>query len=98
MPLRPDQVAAAIRSGASQKIPDGHNLYLVTRRGRGFWVYQFRDGASIRSKGLGSAVTVTPAQARRAREDFAVRRRNGEIPRGSAGAPRGVTFAKATAT
>jgi len=35
-------------------------------------VYQFREGNVIRSKGLGSAARVTPAQARRAREAFAV--------------------------
>jgi integrase len=76
--LRPDQVAAAIRSGINQKIPDGNNLYLVVRNGRGFWVLQYRDGAVIRSKGLGSAAKVSPAQARRAREEFVVRRRTGE--------------------
>ena len=77
--LRPDQVSAAIRSGRAQKIPDGGNLYLVTRNGRGFWVYQYRDGALIRSKGLGSAEDVSPAQARRAREEFAVQRRAGIV-------------------
>jgi integrase len=77
MRIRPDQVADAIKSGVNQKIPDGNNLYLVVRNGRGFWVYQFRDGPVIRSKGLGSAATVTPAHARRAREDFVVARRNG---------------------
>ena len=51
--LRPDQVSAAIRSGRAQKIPDGGNLYLVTRNGRGFWVYQYRDGALIRCEGTG---------------------------------------------
>jgi hypothetical protein len=63
-----------------KKIPDGNNLYLVVRKGRGFWVLQYRDGASIRSKGLGSAAKVTPAQARRAREEFVVRRRKRNAP------------------
>jgi integrase len=80
MRIRPDQVADAIKSGVNHKIPDGNNLYLVVRNGRGFWVYQFRDGPVIRSKGLGSAASVTPAQARRAREAFAVARRNGNAP------------------
>ena len=80
MRIRPDEVAAAIKSGVNQKIPDGNNLYLLVRNGRGFWTYQFRDGPTIRSKGLGSAATVTPAQARRAREDFVVARRNGIAP------------------
>ena len=75
MPLKPEQVAAAIRSGVDQKIADGNNLYLVVRNGRGFWVLQYRDGQKIRSKGLGSAAKVTPARARRAREEFVVGRR-----------------------
>jgi integrase len=82
MRIRPHEVAAAIKSGVNQKIPDGNNLYLLVRNGRGFWTYQFRDGPTIRSKGLGSAATVTPAQARRAREAFAVARRKG--PKSSA--------------
>src|SRR5580700_1792067 len=76
MPLKPDQVAAAIRAGVNRKIADGNNLYLVVRNGRGFWVLQYRDGQKIRSKGLGSAAKLSPAQARRAREDFVVRRRS----------------------
>ena len=77
MPLSPRQVTDAIKSGVNQKIADGHNLYLVVKNGKGFWVYQFRDGNVIRSKGLGSAARVTPAQARRAREALAVARREG---------------------
>lgn len=95
--LRAEQVSKAINSGVNQKIADGHNLYLVVKNGKGFWVYQFRDGNVIRSKGLGSAARVTPAQARRAREAFAVARREGiEIP-GSVRAhqPRGDKFAVA---
>src|SRR5712692_7031920 len=81
MPLSPRQVADAIKSGVNQKIADGHNLYLVVKNGKGFWVHQFRDGNVIRSKGLGSAADVTPAQARREREAFAVARREGlELP------------------
>jgi integrase len=82
LPLKPDEVAAAIRGGVNQKISDGNNLYLVVRNGHGFWVLQYRDGRGIRSKGLGSAAKVTPAQARRAREEFVVgrRKRNGTAP------------------
>ena len=95
--LRSEQVSNAIKSGVNQKIADGHNLYLVVKNGKGFWVYQFRDGNVIRSKGLGSAARVTLAQARRAREAFAVARREGiEIP-GSIHShqPRGDKFAVA---
>jgi hypothetical protein len=59
MPLLPKQVSDAIASGVNAKISDGHNLYLVVKNGRGFWVYQFRDGAVIRSKGLVARVTRT---------------------------------------
>jgi integrase len=72
MSLKALQVADAIRSGTDQKLADGNNLYLVVRKGRGFWVLQYRDGKKIRSKGLGPAAKITPAQARRAREEFIV--------------------------
>ena len=68
MTLKVDQVAAAIAAGVNRKIADGNNLYLVVRNGRGFWVLQYRDGQKIRSKGLGSAAKLSPAQARRARD------------------------------
>jgi integrase len=76
MSLKANQVAAAIAAGVDRKIADGNNLYLVVKNGRGFWVAQYRDGQKIRSKGLGSAANLSPAQARRAREDFVVRRRS----------------------
>jgi hypothetical protein len=72
MSLKALQVADAIRSGADQKLADGNNLYLVVRKGRGFWALQYCDGKKIRSKGLGAAAKITPAQARRAREEFIV--------------------------
>lgn len=75
MPLKPDQVAAAIQSGVNAKISDGRSLYLVVRNGRGFWVHEYRDGTARRSRGLGSAADVSPAAARRARDDFASARR-----------------------
>ena len=91
-----EQVSDAIKSGISQKLADGHNLYLVVKNGKGFWVYQFRDGNVIRSKGLGSAARVTPARARRAREAFAVARREGlELPGVGRYTPRGDKFAVA---
>src|ERR1700680_4556000 len=62
--LRSEQVSDAIKSGVNQKIADGHNLYLVVKNGKGFWVYQFRDGNVIRSKGLGSAAAGADARGR----------------------------------
>ena len=82
--LTPSEVSTLIRRsiGAPQvRHPDGDNMYLVTRNGRGFWVVQYWDAGKSRSKGLGPASDMTPAQARRAREQFVVDRRNGaEIP------------------
>ncbi len=75
--LRPEQVSNAIKRGVNRKIADGHNLYLVVKNGKGFWVYQFRDGNVVRSKELGSASRVSLAQARRAHENFAVALRQG---------------------
>jgi len=75
--LKPDQVASAIRSGVNAKIADGRSLYLIVRSGRGYWVHEYRDGKARRSRGLGSAANVSPAAARRARDAFAVGRRNG---------------------
>ena len=48
---------------------DGGSLYLVVRRlGSGAWVYKFRDGAALRSKGLGALPDVTLAMARQRRD------------------------------
>ena len=55
-------------------------LYLVTKAGRGFWVLHFRDpreGGAIRNTGLGSVETLTPAAARRRRDDIMADLRNG---------------------
>src|SRR6266446_2620575 len=76
-PSVPNKFTAAIKRGVNQKIADGNSLYLVVKNGKGFWVHQFREGRVIRSRGLGPAATVTPAAARRAREAFAVARREG---------------------
>jgi integrase len=81
--LTPDQVAALIRDSVGQKQvrhPDGNNFYLVTRNGRGFWVYQYWQDGIVRSKGLGPCPPVTPAQARKARDAFVVALRSGTAP------------------
>src|ERR1700694_1995169 len=97
--LKPQQVNDAIARGVNAKISDGHNLYLIVKNGRGFWVHQFRDGPVIRSKGFGSAATVTLAEARRAREAFSVARRAGiAMPGIRSSVPRGDAFGKAAAT
>ena len=48
---------------------DGGSLYLVVRSlGRAAWVFRFRDGATVRSKGLGAFPDVTLKMARKKRE------------------------------
>jgi integrase len=48
---------------------DGGSLYLHVRRaGSGAWVFKFRDGAALRSKGLGAHPNVTLAMARQRRD------------------------------
>jgi integrase len=79
--LRPDQVAAHIKASAGQpmrKISDGQSLYLITRNGRGYWSYQWREGTSFRTLLLGSASDMSPAKARHAREEKASERRKGK--------------------
>src|ERR1700694_2748457 len=45
---------------------DGGSLYLVVRSpGKAAWVFRFRDGATVRSKGLGAFPDVTLAMARK---------------------------------
>jgi integrase len=83
--LDPKKVAKAIRDSVGvktlTKISDGLSLYLLTRNGRGYWSYSFRDGRSFRTKMLGTAGTapadLSPLKARQAREDMATERRNG---------------------
>ena len=95
MSLSPQQVTSAIKSGVNQKLSDGRSLYLVVKNGKAFWVHQFRDGKVTRSRGLGSAAQVTPAAARRARDAFAVaRRENIEIAGQARREGKGPLFAK----
>src|SRR5579863_9523106 len=87
MPLKPERVSAAIKSGVNQKLSDGRGLYLYVKNGRGFWIYQFwavgpTEGnptphGHTRSKCLGPASELTPAAARRQRDAFAVALREG---------------------
>jgi integrase len=86
--LRPDDVTAAIKKSVGNpkmtKISDGQSLYLITRNGRGYWSYNWREGASFRTKLLGSAGTgahdLSPAKARTIREEIATERRSGRAP------------------
>lgn len=102
--LTPSRVAELMRSGAPCKVADGNSLYLVVQGpGRGYWVHQYRDGSRLSkngkpafcSHGLGSAAEVSPAQARRKREEFAVGRRNGsDTPGIRPQAAKGESFAE----
>jgi integrase len=83
--LDPKKVAKAINDSVGvktlTKISDGQSLYLLTRNGRGYWSYAWRDGASFRTKMLGTAGTapgdLSPKKARETREELATERRNG---------------------
>ena len=74
-------VTKAIAAGRAVRLFDGNSLSLHIRAGSALWEYQFRDGASMRTRSLGSAAEMSPAAARRAREDFAAERRAGRIER-----------------
>jgi integrase len=85
--LSPKQISDAIKASVGKrndsgrprvfKHPGGHGLYLIARDGKGWWTYQFREGAKIKSRGLGPADRVSPRQAEKAREDYSVARRTG---------------------
>jgi integrase len=64
--LRPHQIKKLSQQVGRHS--DGGSLYLVVRSpGRAAWVFRFRDGTTIRSKGLGSFPDVGLAEARKKR-------------------------------
>jgi integrase len=64
--LRPNDIPKLLQTVGSYN--DGGSLYLIVRRkGSGSWVFQFRDGTALRSKGLGAFPDVTLAMARKKR-------------------------------
>jgi len=66
--LRPDEIKKLSKQVGRHS--DGGSLYLVVRSpGRAAWVFRFRDGATVRSKGLGSFPDVSLAEARKKRAD-----------------------------
>jgi integrase len=65
--LRPSDIPKLSQRVGSHN--DGGSLYLVVRRsGSGAWVFKFRDGAALRSKGLGALPDITLAMARQRRD------------------------------
>ena len=65
--LRPTDIPKCLQRVGTHN--DGGSLYLVVRRkGSGSWVFQFRDGPKLRSKGLGALPDVTLAMARQRRD------------------------------
>jgi integrase len=66
--LRPHQIAGLLQRVRTHN--DGGSLYLIVREpGKASWVFRFRDGATVRNKGLGALPNVTLAMARRRRAD-----------------------------
>jgi integrase len=90
MPLKPEQVKALVAASVDNKkftrISDGNSLYLMTRNGRGYWSFLYKQNNSLRTKMLGTAADLSPNQARQKRNRFNVERRSGEgvveMPRG----------------
>jgi hypothetical protein len=79
--LRSDQIPDLIKKSVGhpmRKISAGQSLYLITRNGRGYWSYQWREGTAFRTKVLGSAADLSLTKARHAREAEATNRRNGK--------------------
>jgi integrase len=66
--LRPHEIAKLSKQVGRHS--DGGSLYLVVRSpGNAAWVFRFRDGTTVRSKGLGAFPAVTLAMARKKRAD-----------------------------
>jgi integrase len=66
--LRPTQIKKLSQQVGRHS--DGGSLYLVVRSpGGAAWVFRFRDGATVRSKGLGAYPSVTLKMARKKRAD-----------------------------
>jgi integrase len=64
--LRPHEIAKLSQQVGRHS--DGGSLYLVVRSpGTAAWVFRFRDGTTVRSKGLGALPEVTLAMARKKR-------------------------------
>lgn len=85
--LTADECRELIKSSGDKQQwhADGRSLFLVTRNGRGFWVLHFRDpreaSKPVRNKGLGSALTMKPADARKQRDAYMVALAEGRLPR-----------------
>jgi integrase len=81
------------------KESDGHSLNIYVKGGHASWVYVFRDPADgrIRHKGLGRWPDVTPAAARRARDDFSADLRAGRVSLSPPKSPRAMTLEAARA-
>jgi integrase len=90
MPLRPDEVDSAVKASAGNpkftRIKDGHSLYLMTRNGRGYWSFMYKQNSKLRTEMLGTTANLSPIQARKARDRFNVWRDDGFVkPRRGAG-------------
>lgn len=97
-PLIKDEVAKLSRTVGSHAV--GGSLYLLVRGpGKAYWVHRYYDAERRRysSQGFGSYPETTLAQARKARENAVVARRNGatEAPRNRPQAVGGKTFKEA---
>ena len=75
------KVETARSTGKVHYIADGGSLYLRVGQGDGrSWVYRYRDGTGLHELGLGSARTVTLAEARDRAQAIRVQRSRGIDP------------------
>lgn len=87
-----EQFVAQAPADKVKKYPAGDGLYFVVGRGRAYWSYQFRRGASWSAKGLGGYPKFSPKDARDRLKHWQVTGSlPGEPPRARPSTPRKAT-------
>ena len=87
-----EQFVAEAPADKVKKHPAGDGLYFVVGRGRAYWSYQFRRGASWSAKGLGGYPEFSPKDARDRLKHWQVTGSlPGEPPRAGSSTPRKAT-------
>jgi integrase len=74
-------IKAAIAKGEPAKLKAGGSLYLWIRGNSASWIHHFREGASMRTRSLGTYPDLSTFAAIKARETFSAERRGARIER-----------------
>ncbi len=74
-------IKAAIAKGEPAKLAAGGSLYLWIRGNSASWIHHFREGASMRTRSLGTYPELSTFAAIKARETFSAERRGARIER-----------------